>query len=68
MARADRKEGHEAQLPELIRRQIGTVVNRRHLSRMPAFALDREFPDDLTRLLADMDATELAAGRLSTKA
>lgn len=68
MARADRKEGQEAELPELIRRQIGTVVNRRHLSRMPAFALDRELPDDLMRLLADMDATERAAGPLSRKA
>lgn len=68
MATEDRNERLETDLPQLIRRQIGTAINRRHLSRIPGFALDRDLPDDLTRLLAEMDATERAASLHSRKA
>lgn len=68
MARADRKERRDAGLPDLVRRQIGTAVNRRHLSRLPAFALEREVPDELTRLLADLEAAEREANAGHRKA
>lgn len=67
MATADRNPGRETELPELIRRQIGTAINRRHLSRIPAFALDQDLPDEMARLLAELDAAERGARRLSRK-
>lgn len=58
MARTDDKNGNGTGLPEVIRRQAGTAVMRRHLSRVPAFALDPDLPDDLRQLLADLDSAE----------
>lgn len=51
------------ELPETIRRQIGTEVNRRHLMRLPAFSLPRETPRELTGLLAELEAAEQNVNR-----
>ena len=52
------KTEHETELSDLIRRQIGTQVNRRHLSRLPQFSLHDGMPERLGLLLADLDEAE----------
>ena len=45
-------------LREVIRKELGTETNRRFLSRMPAFRLERELPEALTSLLRELDSAE----------
>lgn len=62
MTRAGANKGHEVDLADLIRQQIRTRVNRRHLSRIPPFAIEREMPETLERLMGELDAAERTAG------
>lgn len=41
-----------------IRRQIGTQVNRRFLSRMPQFAVDNTTSDEMNDLLGRLERAE----------
>ena len=51
----------DPRLPDVIRKEIGTEANRRHLARMPAFRPEREIPEKLLTLLGEIDRAE--AGR-----
>ena len=62
MARSGTTTRTETELAQTIRRQIGTQTNRRHLSRLPAFALQREVPETLAGLLSELDTAEREAG------
>lgn len=48
----------EAGLSDLIRKEIGRGDNHRHLARLPAFAPQRDLPDRLYALLAELDRAE----------
>lgn len=61
MARTGFRTRAEKELPEMIRRQIGTQANRRLLARLPGFALLHDTPDEFERLLAELDAVERGA-------
>ena len=63
MARAGFRTRTERELPETIRRQIGTAANRRYLSRLPGLALQRDTSDELERLLGELDAAERETNR-----
>jgi len=63
MSRTGRIIGEEAKLTDLIRRQIGSDINRRHLARLPAFALPQDTPENLGRLLAELDSAERDPGK-----
>jgi hypothetical protein len=42
-------------LPELIRKELGTETNRRFLCRMSAFKPQQSLPDHLISLLGELD-------------
>lgn len=46
-------------LPELIRRQIGSEMNRRFLARLPAFKPAGGAMDRFEALLGEIDAAEM---------
>lgn len=54
----------EEALDELIRKEIASSNNRRFLTRMPAFKVDADMPERLSKLLAELDKAE--AGRSRT--
>lgn len=68
MSRTGRTNGEEVRLTDLIRRQIGSEINRRHLTRLPAFALPRDTPEGFGRLLAELDRAERGSGAPPGKA
>jgi len=45
-------------LGEVIRQQIGSDANRRLLARIGAFRADKDIPDGLRLLLAELDGAE----------
>ena len=54
-----RSGGYTRTLAGTIRRQIGTLANRRQLTRLPAFSVQQEpLPEQLLLLLAKLDQRE----------
>lgn len=45
-------------LPQMIRKELGAETNRRFLTRMPAFRLEGDVPDQLRALLQQLDQAE----------
>ena len=58
MSTTGQKTERDTKLTELIRQQIGTQANRRHLARLPEFTLQDEMPERLGLLLARLDEAE----------
>ncbi|HTV68523.1 MAG TPA: hypothetical protein VMF90_08305 [Rhizobiaceae bacterium] len=50
-------------LAATIRRQAGAERNQRYLRSLPQFKLDGDMPDELGRLLSELDRAEVKARR-----